>query len=1007
MSTSIVARDQDRDPAPGPGPLPVSPPPALGVRVLPALAWRTGLVITIVVTVLLLLTEIDRLSGQIPSPLDNRVHPFNELVGPRPSVEAWWAALSGTTDVLVRLLVAHVLADTLFIVVYAWLGLRLTSRSPAAKHVGRVLLVAAAVDLAENGLIIVLALTDAARPVQGSAPTGAWIPLLSVIVAVTTVKWLLVALTVFLGIRALQKEWPSVAEWVRTARFAVRIQRFGVVVLGLMVLLSLVPRDGVFDQLPDVQRAWPESVDGALQFTAAAIVLLVIAAGLFVLGRLRSQHLLDEQKRGKLARPPYPLYLWLVAPAVLWAFALVRPGDVLWGRLVIATLVLVVVAVVSYALRFGCQPHWLEPTRPLDTDRVNAAARLGDLVAVGLVASSGLGLVRAFAVPLVLGISPVWSTGLTLLGLVVGLAVWPVAARAIDRLNGSQSDSRLVALLTPGKDVPFRPGGEDRRSWRRAIIPTLSFLTGLAMLVVACLPGIAVVGVPATVMLVTGLIALFLGSLVVLCQDLRPPEALAALGFRTTPVVILLVAMLVAANLSPASTRIHGLRMLPGEVPARPTLDRAFNAWLTATDGCGRTASGGVRWRPLVLYAAEGGGIRAAYWTARGIDVIGGDSPRCAAAFLSGGASGGAVGLTVSQVSESGRAAEAVTTLSRSDGLAKASMGMFLRDVLRAGTGLPLTLDPDEGWQDRAALIEGAWERDVPALQSAYLGGRAPGQPGNLVLNTTAVSSGCRVFLSQVVLSADGTGLGGCDGEPSPGGRSVDFFALNLSQQCVRSLRASTAALTASRFPYVTPAAAIGCEGRDVEQLVDGGYVENSGLGTLVDLWPELSALVRAHNDGVTAGSGQDYVVPMVVYLTNSPGADLAPPGRPVTEELLVPPVAYLRASGAQSSPSALLQRARELTGGSVMGQAPPGLPARRVFVVYPATRPAISAPLGWTLSGMSRTSMDEALAQQVDARCGDRGLRSTDQALDSVSEGLVCRRGYGTLGDLVGALRG
>ncbi|WP_432560083.1 hypothetical protein [Granulicoccus sp. GXG6511] len=1031
---------------------PGRPAAPMSETVLPALAWRAGLTLTLLTALVLLLSEIDRLSGQIPAVLDGRIHPFSELVGPRPSAAAWSAVLTSPTRTFWQLLCAHVVVDSAFVGAYAGLARWLARGS----RVATALLVTAVFDLGENVLI---ALTWFAR----RDPVGAG-PLVAAIMAFTALKWLAALGAAILAFRGLQRRWPDVRAWLGTARFAVRIQRFGALLLAILVLLSLVPRDGVFDQLPDVQRSWPESAAGWLQFGASVAVLLVMAAALFVMGRLRTQHLLDEQARGRRARPAYPLLFWLIGPVVLWVLALAQPHDVLWDRLGLVTGGLAAIALISFVLRQGRQPPWLEPTRALGRDRIHAAARLGDLLAIGAIAASGVGLARAFIGPLVLGLSPAISAGLTLFGLVAALGAWPVAARLIDRLHASRSTSNWRHLLIPGEHTTWglrtaegegdaerdggavRDGGRVRKgaAWRKAVIPVASFVTGLAMLAVAGLPGLGVIGVSATVLLGTGIIALFVGGMVVLGQDLRPPEALERLGFRTTPVVLLLITILLITNLSPASTRIHGLRQLADPVPDRPDLQAAFNSWLAATAGCGRESADGVRWRPMLLYAAEGGGIRAAYWTARGIDLIGDADPRCAAAFLSGGASGGAVGLTVAQVTEPGRAADAVTELSRSQALAQASLGMFLRDVLRAGTGLPLTLGT-EGWQDRAALIEQSWEQAVPALASAYLpaetpdspdapgspdarddldqrapadqpeptaqpGPTASNPPGQLVLNTTAVSSGCRTYLSQITLPTSPTPLadarpGDCDGDQVPGGRSVDFFAESTAH-CVEALRASTVALTASRFPYVTPAAAIGCPGGEIEQLVDGGYVENTGLGTILDLWPAVSSLVEQHNE-TAAGSGQDLVVPMVVYLTNSPGADLAPPGRPVTEELLVPPVAYLRASGAQNSPSALLQRLRGATGDFVVGTPQQALPQRRVFVVYPATRPALTAPLGWTLSEMSRASMDDALAQQENARCGNRGVPDGTRRADRVSAGLICERGYGTLGDLVGALRG
>ena len=50
----------------------------------------------------------------------------------------------------------------------------------------------------------------------------------------------------------------------------------------------------------------------------------------------------------------------------------------------------------------------------------------------------------------------------------------------------------------------------------------------------------------------------------------------------------------------------------------------------------------------MIMIAAEGGGIRAAYWTVKGLAAIDTGSGGCGArsTLFSGGASGGSVGLT-------------------------------------------------------------------------------------------------------------------------------------------------------------------------------------------------------------------------------------------------------------------------------------------------------------------------------------------------------------------------
>ena len=135
------------------------------------------------------------------------------------------------------------------------------------------------------------------------------------------------------------------------------------------------------------------------------------------------------------------------------------------------------------------------------------------------------------------------------------------------------------------------------------------------------------------------------------------------LGLRRFPAIaFVLVWALLVAIIYPSS--FHDAR--PGDAAAPPgpppSLEKAYDTWLAAAP------KGSAR--PLVLVAAEGGGIRAAVWTALVMECIFGPGPvkddsqvcthqgsfdaQAAAAdvranrlpvFLASGASGGSVGL--------------------------------------------------------------------------------------------------------------------------------------------------------------------------------------------------------------------------------------------------------------------------------------------------------------------------------------------------------------------------
>ena len=306
-------------------------------------------------------------------------------------------------------------------------------------------------------------------------------------------------------------------------------------------------------------------------------------------------------------------------------------------------------------------------------------------------------------------------------------------------------------------------------------------------------------------------------------------------------------------------------------------------------------------------------------------------------------------------------------------------------------------------WSDRGTLIEQAWEEGIDTFDRPFLRPHPTlrwewGPTGALVVNSVSPTTSCRTLISQVQLPGEGTS------ECAPGqpaAASTDLI------QCTGQLRTVTAALLTARFPYVTPSGVVDCPGPDgvlpsgddvATQIVDGGYAENTGVGTLLDLMPRILADVRHHNSCVLADdprAGTCLGEPALRHPRRAaarllrqrhrlgPGqqparrdprgagpADHAPAGR--GRPLLRACPARAGARDARHRPAlVVLDRARH---------APPA-PAvdawrgNQVAVVYQETKPGIAAPLGWVLSEGSIDAMDDALCKQ-DAGRGPRVRR-------------------------------
>ncbi|GAA1138955.1 hypothetical protein GCM10009583_05790 [Ornithinicoccus hortensis] len=1065
------------------------PLPERGSR--PRFDIATACALTGITVLMVVLGEINRLSGAV---LDDRARtwPFTDLMGPSRlldhSPDGWRSVAQALAQDgrLQGWLVGYLLLDLVLIVLYVTLLGRLLH--PSLPSAYRIVLVAAAVDLTENGLALVVALGTDHVPL--AAEVLPW---------VSGAKWLGLLLASVVVLRRLFRRGdPSWRRAVARVLRALYTHRFSVVALLPLLTMSILPGPDMLDQLPDIQRRWTDDPTGLAHGVAASVALAVLGVVVLVLGRMRSDftwwrvHGWPEDGD----RPQPLVWFWLICAGAVLAIAVLLPAVTgtdgrSWPRVLVFAGVPAVIGAASLLLRSwlsgpptGPVTRWVHrqvrrpDARVLRPEHVRPVRAVGDILAVLVPVVGGLGLVRSFAAPIVLDGGSAWSWVLLMLGAGVALAAWPVGDAVLERLEPTQHVprtrsqrvwGRLTSILSPGHPTT-----------RRQTTVAAALLAGstLGLLVVGSLPAQlgAGVGVIACVVLALTLLTTLVAGAVVLLQYGGSPHVFWLPGIRLSvaPVVTLLVVTLLVAGTVGGSSDVHGVRSADARerpLPARADLRTAFEAWLADPGACRHTVTAGgreVTLRPMLLVAAEGGGVRGAYWTAAGLDVLSGrqmtsdggswlapatGDGACGArsTLLSGGASGGAVGLATTRFAPVGGAREEVVRITGADALGSGVVGLFVRDLVYSAAGVPLPVaGAGSRWVDRAGLMERSWEHNTTALAHLFLPDETPpvagSASGHLVLTSTSATTGCRMLVSQLELAdpelpddvaenaapgrtlglggtADGDAAaegpsapadGSCDALDRPAPRSVDLLADYAAAEpgCLGELSTATASMLTARFPYVTPSGVIGpCGEWPVQQLVDGGYTENTGLGTLVDLAPQWLVLVQEHNRAALAGSEDaiELVVPLVVYLDNGTGSDLAAPRNNLTNELLVPPVANSRAAKSQSDTGALLQRVAALTGpwrlglGATIG---PDVPhpeiveaieqwrPHSVVVVNQTTFPSVTAPLGWVLSQDSMDTLDEAMQRQVESRCDPATTRD-----------VLCARGFGTLGDALAVL--
>jgi hypothetical protein len=548
----------------------------------------------------------------------------------------------------------------------------------------------------------------------------------------------------------------------------------------------------------------------------------------------------------------------------------------------------------------------------------------------------------------------------------------------------------------------------------------------------------------------------------------RPPPLLEQHGLRGIPVLTILFIWWIGAGLIAPPKTIDDARIvdrvavapktassLPKVGLAGPTLDQAFDVWVAAQgDDLTRNLSGlEIQPVPLILVAAHGGGIRAAYWAALALDcVVGKEAGRNPAAdgrsaednleanyearctenrrspeerglaarriFLMSGVSGGAVGLYA-------YARQLLMTGDLDEGWVERLLGGdFASDTIawslfhdlpnhligfnsKTGGECRFKIHGQCFTQDRAAVLEETFDRKKPKSESNVARGADPylRQAWDMRLSKNADEAGRAALVPVIVDNSTVTGgrtravtsavqLSNWPGEELSEERAEiaderymgDLHPLAANAEVRAALctnhdiRLSTAAVLASRFPYVNPSGRLNGKCKpangqnatetvggttkkpmkrmtcvDVDEtdcemeLVDGGYTDNSGLFTVDAVLPTIRRLVTDYNAKRT---NRRKIAIVVLELDNHYRASVGKPPSAAggSEQSLIP------LTTALGGRSAIETYARALAYRLV----PPGC----AVTISPGLHPGLAAPLGWELSEGARADLRTALVR-------------------------------------------
>lgn len=358
----------------------------------------------------------------------------------------------------------------------------------------------------------------------------------------------------------------------------------------------------------------------------------------------------------------------------------------------------------------------------------------------------------------------------------------------------------------------------------------------------------------------------------------------------------------------------------------------AFNKWLDSRPGF-------QNGYPVFFVMTEGGGIRAAYWTAA---VLGALHDQTHGAFTEhtfaiSGISGGSVGAAVYDVAVATHAPSARVAgreALKYDALAPTLASFLVPDLLQRFIPVPII-------RDRARALELGWEagwHESHNPQPDALKG------GLLDLFAKSGNNIPALFMSGTVIETGQRSVTSTCSIPW-----VD--ALDTFDQIGTDLPVSTAALTSARFPIISPAGTMvraatakssspKCDaGAKCGHLVDGGYFESSGAATLIELMTTLRTSPKY-------AQIQPYIV--LIQYEN--------PKEVASATLALETTAPLRALG------------------STLGARPVFTVNRLVALGTPLhfdlrpTSPAL--PLGWLLSDHSMRWMDDSITTGANQPC-------------------------------------
>lgn len=414
------------------------------------------------------------------------------------------------------------------------------------------------------------------------------------------------------------------------------------------------------------------------------------------------------------------------------------------------------------------------------------------------------------------------------------------------------------------------------------------------------------------------------------------------------PILLMLLILAIIFNFW---NDIHQVRVLDGQ-PDRIDFASRLENFLNKYPNTGDVPE---KSPPLYIVSTEGGGIRAAYWTAIVLGKIQDHYPQFskrlfAISSVSGGSLGSGVytALVKERQQDDSYQKEINFFFTRSsdmlsgDFLSPTVASLLTGDLINELLPFPVK------YFSRALAMEKSWEiawkksfngksnRFGEPLSNLWKGDTACQVPV-LFLNGTLVETGQRIIGSPIKINPNPT-------------TTPDFAdTLDIYQYIAtgKDMRLSTAIHNSARFAYVSPAGTL--EGS--LHVVDGGYFDNSGAITAMEL--VYAVRDKLKKMGKTAQL-------KVIMINNNPVPDTS--GSSGDQDLHTKPeIKPLRFSSGLLAPILTLLKVRTAHAAAAQDQLKKLVENNRgTYILLVPHKGKVTLPLGWSLSHKAIQEMNQ-----------------------------------------------